>query len=341
MSQKLRKFVFGSLNQIYDICFITLMILLLMLAAYARWDSQQVYTRADPIQYIQYKPSPPEMMSFEELQSINPDVIAWLTIYDTNIDYPVVQSKQDNQQYLNRNPMGEPESCGSIFLAYRCNPNFTDFNTIVYGHHMEKHKMFGDLDKFMDEEFWNTHEYGNLIYDAQNHGLQFVAMLQVDAFDPLIYRPHVNGESARVQYINHIYEQAAYIRGVDTNTLRELQAEDSEKSFSESRTAPITPDDHIILFSTCSTDITNGRYILVAKLLDRPVENPFPDEKRQGTGIDSTKVLAMIGKWSAERWILTLIILIIFVLLLYFISTYLYKRKLEGEDTNDQNEEHS
>lgn len=339
MSRKFRKLIMGTINQIYDICFITLMLLLLLLAIYARWDSQQVYTRADPVQFIQYKPSPPEMYSFEELQGINPDVLAWLTIYGTNIDYPVVQSTKDNQFYLNRNAMLETESSGSIFLDYRCNPDFKDFNTIIYGHHMEKHKMFGDLDEFLDEKFWNEHEFGNLIYDAQNHGIQFVAMIEASAYDPILYRPHLTGESSRVQYINHIYETAKYVRGVDTKVLHQMQAVDGEHAFAETRTSPLTPDDHILIFSTCSTDITNGRYILVAKLLDRPVENPFPDEKRTGQGIDTTKIMARIGKWSTWTWIWILIGLIILVLFIYLLSTYLYKRKLEGENADDQNEE--
>ena len=91
-----------GLNEVYDFLFIILMILLLVFAFYAKWDSQQVYTKADPIQYLQYKPSPPEMVSFEELQEINPDVMGWLTVYDTNIDYPLVQT-DDNNYYLNHN----------------------------------------------------------------------------------------------------------------------------------------------------------------------------------------------------------------------------------------------
>ena len=65
-----RRVTFGVVNNVYDILFIALMLFLLLFAGYARWDSQQVYTQADPIQFIQYKPSPPEMMNFEELQEL-------------------------------------------------------------------------------------------------------------------------------------------------------------------------------------------------------------------------------------------------------------------------------
>ena len=355
-----RRVVGGTFGFAFDMAFIALMLFLLLFAGYARWDSQQVYTQADPIQFIQYKPSPPEMMNFEELQTLNPDVLGWLTIYDTNIDYPVVIG-EDNEKYLNLNPKLEQSGSGSLFMDYRNNRNFTDFNTIIFGHHMAHHEMFGDLDLFLDEDFWNKHEYGNLIYDAQNHGLQFVAMLQCDAYDFFIYHPAVNGEEQRVKYINRIYETAKYVRGVDTQHLRDMQKQEAARKkalkeagitdtnaedsvFYKGRTSPVTPDDHIVLLSTCSADITNGRFILVCKILDRPVENPFPDtiEHKVNRGIDSARITARLGKLSVQTWILILILLILLVLALYILSNYLYKKKLNrenGENAYDYYEE--
>lgn len=341
---KVHKVANRAVNSTLDFGFIIAMLFLLFFAAYVNWDSMQVYTAADPIQYLQYKPSPPKMMPFEELQEINPDVIGWLTVYDTNIDYPVVRGK-DNDFYLNHGPTGEPEGSGSLFLHYKNNPKFTDFNSIIFGHHMTEHKMFGDLDLFLKEDFWNTHEYGNLIYDAQNHGLQFIAMLEVDAYDHQIYRINPETEEDRIRYINHIYETAMYVRGITAETLQGMQKQIKEaEAFSLPivRTSPLTPDDHLILFSTCSADITNGRFILVAKLLDHPVENPFPDERNTSVvGIDSAKITIKIGKLSVWAWIAILLVLILITLLLYILSMCFYKRKLKGENTNDQDEEHS
>ena len=358
----MRKVIFGTLNNIYDYLFIALMLFLLLFAGYARWDSQQVYTQADPLQYIQYKPSPPEMMPFEDLQKLNPDVLGWLTVYDTNIDYPLVQA-EDNEYYLNHNPKREAEGSGSLFLDYRNAKDFSDFNTIVFGHHMAHHEMFGDLDQFLDEDYWDKHEYGNLIYNAQNHGLQFVAMLQCDAYDFFIYHPAVNGEAQRIRYINRIYETAKYVRGVKTETLRDMQKQEAARKkalkeagktdtgedsvFARGRTSPVTPNDHLVLLSTCSADITNGRFILVAKILDRPVENPYPDTTPHTVrqGIDTAKVTQFIGKWPAMYWIVFLILMIILLLILYFLSNYLYRRKLErldqenGEIAHDENDE--
>lgn len=334
--------LFHAIHSTIDFVFIIVMLFLLIFAGYVNWDSMQVYTAADPIQYLQYKPSPPKMMNFEELQERNPDVLGWLTVYDTNIDYPVVQG-EDNDFYLTHGPTKEVEGGGSIYLHYKNDPKFKDFNSILFGHHMTEHKMFGDLDLFLDEDFWNTHEYGNLIYDAQNHGLQFIAMLEVDAYDHQIYRIQDDDEDDRIRYINHIYETAMYVRGVDSSTLKNMQKQIKEAeafSLPRVRTSPLTPDDHLILMSTCSADITNGRFILVAKLLDHPVENPFPDERNTSViGIDSAKITLTIGKLSVWAWIAILIGLILLVLLLYILSVYLYKRKLEGENAHDQNED--
>lgn len=354
-----RRVTMGTVNFVYDMVFITLMLLLLLFSAYARWDSQQVYTRADPLHFIQYKPSPPEMMSFEELQGINPEVMGWLTIYDTNIDYPLVLG-EDNEKYLTRDPKLEPANSGSLFLDYRNQKNFSDFNTIIFGHHMAHHEMFGDLDLFLSEDFWDKHEFGNLIFDAQNHGLQFVAMLQCDAYDFFIYHPAIKGEESRVRYINRIYETAKFVRGVPTETLREMQRQEATRKktlkdegkydsgensvFAQRRTSPVTPDDHLVLLSTCSADITNGRFILVAKILDHPVENPYPDTTPHTVrqGIDTVKITARIGKYSVQVWITVLLILIVLVLLAYMASNYWYRKKLNkknGENANDQHEE--
>ncbi len=336
----MKKRILRPINEAFDLLFIALMLLLLLFVGYAQWDSRQVYTSADPVQYIQYKPSPPdEMVSFEELQAINPDVLGWLTVYDTNIDYPLVIG-EDNEQYLNHNPKNEPESAGSLFLDYRNSKDFSDFNTIIFGHHMSHHKMFGDLDEFLDEVFWNTHEYGNLVYNGESHGLQFIAMLQCDAYDFLLYKPGVTGESTQLRYINRIYQTAKYVRGVPTETLRSMQAQVGEDGeLNVTRTSPVTPNDHLVLLSTCSAETTNGRFILVAKILDEPVENPFPDteEHKVSETIDGAKLTETIGKWSTTQWIVFLIIVILIVLALYVYSNYRDKKKrLEGEKQDDE-----
>ena len=139
-------------NSTFDFLFIALMITLLIIAGYMKMDIDSVYEDADPAKFIMYKPElPDDTETFEDLQKLNPDVIGWITIYDTNIDYPLLYSAESNNMYLGHNAKGEPQSSGSIFIDYRNKPDFTDFNTIIHGHHMDQHKMFGDIEKFGDQ----------------------------------------------------------------------------------------------------------------------------------------------------------------------------------------------
>jgi len=131
------------INSIVNIMVLIIIVPLLAFAAYAMWDSNQIHIEADKSIYAIYKPSAVnEGKSFKELQQINPDVIAWLTVYGTNIDYPMTQGR-DNMQYINTNVEGQYSLSGSLFLDCCDSSDFSDFNSIVYGHHMEKKAMFG------------------------------------------------------------------------------------------------------------------------------------------------------------------------------------------------------
>ncbi len=73
-------------------------------------------------------------------------------MFGTHIDYPITQT-DNNEKYVNTGADGEFSLAGSIFLDYQNSQAFTDFNSILYGHHMEKGAMFGDLENFQDEAF--------------------------------------------------------------------------------------------------------------------------------------------------------------------------------------------
>lgn len=92
---------------------------------------------------------PPEV-DFASLKAINPDVIGWLDVEALNISYPIVQGA-DNDYYLHRTTERQYNFAGSIFMDYENNKNFTDPNTIIYGHNMKNQSMFGTL-KFIKEQ---------------------------------------------------------------------------------------------------------------------------------------------------------------------------------------------
>lgn len=281
--------------------FVVLIAILLLIAfgCYALWDSDQVFAAADATQYEIYKPNVPaaEGPGFGELQALNPDVFAWLTIYGTNIDYPVTQG-EDNMQYVNHNAQGDYSISGSIFLDCDNNNDFSDFNSIFFGHHMEKQTMFGEIGLFSGEEYFNARQYGNLYYGGIDHGLEFFAFLHVDAYDGSVFSPGVQGEQAQQLYLDNLLDKASFTRDIG-----------------------VTVEDRIVLLSTCSNESTNGRDILVARITDTLFDDTFIPTETNDTGpqaeVDAQgSIWAKIPLWL---WftIPGLLVLILLIVVLY------------------------
>lgn len=243
-------------NEIVDFVVLTIILLLVAVAVYGIWDSRQVYQAADAVQYKIYKPGRQEgSVSFAELQDRNPEVIGWLDVYGTNIDYPITQAN-DNSKYVNTSAFGEYSLSGAIFLDYQNSKNFQDFNSILYGHHMEKQMMFGELESFGDKEFFDSHLFGNLYYDRKDHGLEFFAFFKTDAYDNKIFTPRIEKKEEQQAYLKNMLAKAIYIRNIG-----------------------VTAEDHILLLTTCSTESTNGRDILAARITDGSFNNTFIEEE--------------------------------------------------------------
>ena len=244
IAQKISKITIKGVNEIINIALLTIIILMLCFAGYALWDSDQIYQAADKSQYAVYKPTAAnEGKSFKELQALNAEVIAWLTVFGTNIDYPVTQG-DNNMKYVNTNAEGQYTLSGSIFLDCGNAKDFSDFNSILYGHHMEKKMMFGEIGSFADAEMFNARRYGNLYYNEEDHGIEFFAFVHTDAYDFHVFTPNVS-EKDRLPYLENLLGKALHKREVK-----------------------IDAGDHIILLSTCSQSSTNGRDILAGKIVD-------------------------------------------------------------------------
>lgn len=111
---------------------------------------------------------PVAYIDLDGLQGENPEVIGWLWIPDTEINYPILQGR-DNQKYLTRNYRLKYDAGGSIFMDFRNGAGFSDDNTILYGHNMKNGAMFGGLKKYGDPEYRNGHPY---IYVFTQEGTQ-------------------------------------------------------------------------------------------------------------------------------------------------------------------------
>lgn len=237
------KRIIRLLDSTVNFAVLTSFLLLFSYGCYALWDSRQVFKAADAGQYEVYKPTEDDSRSFEELQAVNPEVAGWLTVYGTQIDYPFTQA-EGNHKYINTDVEGNYSLAGSIFLDYRNQKDFSDFNSIMYGHHMAENAMFGDLANFQEKEYFDSHRKGNLYFDGKDHPLEFFAFLEADAYDSGIYDPAVP-EKKRQEYLDRILKISLHQREIEVD---------------------IT--DHLVLLSTCTSESTNGRHILVGRICD-------------------------------------------------------------------------
>lgn len=262
------KALVAFVDGVVDRVVLVFLLLLLSLGLYCLYDSSQVYSSADAAQYSAYKPAADDSPSFEQLRAMNPEVIGWLTVNDTPIDYPVVQSG-DNRKYLDTTVEGVYRLSGSIFLDYRNAPAFSDFNSIIYGHHMEQEMMFGCLSNFGQRAYFDAHPFGTLHLQQADgawvdRGLEFFAVILTDAYDYDLYSPAAE-EPMRQYYLDHLFEMALHTRSMDVGT-----------------------GDQLVLLSTCTTEITNGRYLLAGKLTDTPHYQTTPPKVNIiGKGVDS------------------------------------------------------
>lgn len=297
-AEKIARKAVHAANGAVNLAVLVTVLLLIAFSGYALWDSSQLYQAANSAQYGVYKPEADnETASFGQLQAVNPEVFAWLTVYGTHIDYPVTQAG-DNEKYVNTNVYGDYSLAGSIFLDYRNDANFQDFNSILYGHHMEKQTMFGEIGLFSEKNYFESHPYGNLFYAGADHGLAFFAFLKTDAYDIDTFTPNIKTAEARQEYLRSLLETALYTRDI-----------------------PVTADDHIVLLTTCASDATNGRDILVAKITDDCYSDAFnmkATDKAGGTqtSIDGQKRIGervpLWAKCTAPVLLLLLLLAIVF-----------------------------
>lgn len=101
----------------------------------------------------------------DALREVNEDILGWIHIPSSKIDYPLLQG-EDNEYYLKRTWKGHRNPVGSIFLESRNSPDFTDWNTIIYGHNMSDGSMFAPLHRYKRQDFWEDHPYVYIVTDA-------------------------------------------------------------------------------------------------------------------------------------------------------------------------------
>ena len=184
-------------------------------------------------------------VDFDALKEINPDVVAWILFAEPAIiNYPLVQGK-DNSEYLSKTFKGYENTVGTIFVNVDNNPDFTDRNTIIYGHHMNNGTMFNELDEYESEEFWKKYPCF-YIYTPDGAQLKYQ-----------IYSAGIVKDIAE----NYTYEFA------DDEAFRSFLQITKESSFYDTGVEPDL-DSKIVTLSTCTKANNDERLVVHGMLVE-------------------------------------------------------------------------
>lgn len=208
------------IDRLTDYALILFFLLLFLIGGYTMYDTVLVYGAASGEDLRSFRPLQTETGQGVawDMSALSEDVVAWLTVDDTPIDYPVLQGA-DNGKYLNTDPFGKFSLAGSIFLDARNAADFTDDYSLIYGHHMEYGRMFGTLDEFLNEEFFDGHRKGTLTVAERVYGIHFFACLEADANEPAIFAPTETDGT-----LDYVLENAAVLRELEENEIGPLIA---------------------------------------------------------------------------------------------------------------------
>lgn len=162
-------------------------LILLLLALYCVYDSKMLYDSANGADLLRFKPGY-EQEGTDDREILKDSMVAWLTIEDTNVDFPVMQGRT-NDDFINTDPYGDYSLSGSIFLDYRNASDFSDPYSLIYGHHMDHGFMFGALDAFQKEEYLLSHQKATLTVGGKVYKYTILACLNANATDEEIFAP--------------------------------------------------------------------------------------------------------------------------------------------------------
>lgn len=244
------RFFLKTANSFVTVAVAVFLILAGVYSGYALWDNVQVYAAVDDLQAELLKLKPDigcedSGASFEELRKINPDVCAWVTLDNTGIDYPVLQG-EDNLSYINTDVHGDFAMSGSVFLDSDCDNQFRGKYSLLYGHHMADHKMFGDLDLYREKKFFDKNTTGTLILPDRSYKLEIFACMQVSASEDAIF--------------------AVQQWQTDASGLLDFASSHAERIHQETMDQAGRSEDlsQILALSTCSSGFTDARTVLLA-----------------------------------------------------------------------------
>lgn len=181
-----------------------------------------------------------EKINLDSLRERNEDVVGWIRIPNTNLDYPIMQG-EDNEFYLNHAWNGDSSFSGSIFLESRSDPSFAQYNTIVYGHNMRNGSMFATLREYKKDKFRQKKPY---VYIRTDEGVfRYEIFAAFDApLDSPVYGLSFNQTETKQKLLDFVMENSVIETGIEPD---------------------IT--DRILTLSTCTNTGYSSRWVVMAR----------------------------------------------------------------------------
>lgn len=184
----------------------------------------------------------------QELYAQNNDLVGWISIPDTKVDYPVVQTPGNANYYLYRNFEGKDSKWGCIYVREACDVFTPSDNVVLYGHHMEDGSMFGALEKYRKKDFWEEHQYITFDTLYERHTYQIIAVFKTTANEGG-FSYHTFNNAANEEEFNAFMKKVHSLEYYSTGLTAEY-------------------GDMLLTLSTCEYTQDNGRFVVLAKRID-------------------------------------------------------------------------
>ena len=176
----------------------------------------------------------------------NEDMIAWLKIDETEIDYPVMETKDRPNYYLRRDFYKEYSYYGTPYIQENCDINTSD-NLIIYGHHINNNKMFGTLERYKSKRFFDEHRLITLITKEDTRKYEILYVIETSAVNGFKYNKYIDfkNEEEYELFKTNCERLSIYKTGSNSNL-----------------------EDKYITLSTCDYSQKDGRLVLIARKID-------------------------------------------------------------------------
>ncbi len=188
------------------------------------------------------------LKKYKKLYKKNNDVIGWVKVDDTPINYPVMYTPDDNEYYLHRNFDKKDDSNGMPFLDAACDPDDPYQNLLIYGHHMRSGMMFAHLMDFENESFYKKHKIirFDTLYEQGDYEIIAVFRSQVFPVDSDAFKYY--------DYIGHLSKKRfeEYVDGIQKLSLYKI---DIKPEYGE----------QLLSLVTCAYHVDEGRFVVVAR----------------------------------------------------------------------------